>query len=671
MKAVIDLETVSLVDLTKVGQLNYAAHPSTFIAVLSFLWESQVYTIVNPKTQSVETDQDTLSVFMRLYTNIKETDTTTLIAHNAPFEKAVLDKKLDDFVKDLGFKVIKKPNKYKFVDTMTLASVFRSPSSLDVACSFFKLEHEKDAAGKALMKKTCQAVDIKPPKMQTTTNSVDTHWIKYGKGLYFRGGIDIYKRIADYCAKDVLATNGLYELFSSKKKIADLGEFLPHIKEGMAMTLAMNERGVGVDIDYFKKLEKHKNTIFNHLDGLISDELNVPSAGMKAKILKALNAKDYKIEKLGKDDIKAAVKRNKNEDLNYLVEEFSRLNKTSLNKVASGIKTLHGDRLYNMFKFSGAYATGRWTSYGVQLQNLPRPTCSLQEVESFMDDPKADPIISPDTAVSAIRAAFVPSPGYKFFIADLSQIELRRTLDKCGYHKELKRLSEGHDLYKVTAAEVFKKKVEDISPVERYVGKTLMLAAQYGQGGFRLKQTLFTQGDIIISLKEAEKYVMAYQKKYKNIVKMWNKYDAILKEAFISKKPLKVKLATGRLLDYGKISVRRKKATSKAGHTYMKKEYVYFDGRMYKSLWGGNIYQHIIQAECRDIMMLKMNDLHKKGARIVMTVHDEVIVEVKKDKKLDNLRKMWYNSGRREIKKYFPKMRIDSDCVFSHRYFSH
>ncbi len=51
-----------------------------------------------------------------------------------------------------------------------------------------------------------------------------------------------------------------------------------------------------------------------------------------------------------------------------------------------------------------------------------------------------------------------------------------------------------------------------------------------------------------------------------------------------------------------------------------------------KGTYGGKLVENIVQAAARDLLAVKMLDLHEMGYRIVMHVHDEVVIEVKNDR---------------------------------------
>jgi DNA polymerase len=155
-------------------------------------------------------------------------------------------------------------------------------------------------------------------------------------------------------------------------------------------------------------------------------------------------------------------------------------------------------RLKGQFVFNGAPATGRWSSRGIQLQNLGRST-----VGKLDDELDAIEIVENDgvggydalkkrfgpvgrTLSRLIRPALVPAPGCKLLSSDYSAIEARvlpwlaasegaeAVLDTFRTNDANPSLP---DIYKTTAAKILDKAATDINKEERQVyGKVPCIA---------------------------------------------------------------------------------------------------------------------------------------------------------------------------------------------------
>ena len=657
MKVVIDLETASTVNLKTEGLVRYTASDSTLITVMAFqiLDEgSKIYTLVHPQYQAKENSQEALDAFNRVLDN-----DVKFIAHNAKFERDLLNTCGAKFLENVGItRTLKKLSIKDFIDTQVLANIFRSPPALKAACKFFRLPALKDEVGHKIMKAVCMLRKDEPKRLTTVAQGIPVTWTRIA-GCWAKVGPEVYKAMADYCAQDVKATSTLYKYLTSKKMIAELGDIAGEMAYGARATDEMNERGVLIDMEWIDILSKHAEAIYNHLDDISMKYFKVPNAQQKAKILAYLKSQKYKIENLGKADIVQAIKDNpKHEELNEGLRLYAKYNKSSLRKIAKIKDTVSSDnRLRDMFRYCGAAATGRWSSYGVQLQNLPRTDDKTKphHIVEFMEEGGC-PIENPVRCQDAIRALLVPKKGCKFFVADLKQIEMRVAMYSGGYGQEIKEMSEGRDIYQEMA--------DAIGIGIRQVGKEIMLAAQYGQGPKSFLERLELGFGLEIGEKEAAKHIQTYRRKYKGIAQLWNVEDKNIHKARINGTPFKIKLRSGRYLNYGKLTRRLYK-----GPDGKKRRSVdYFNGTFYKALWGGSVFQHKAQAEARDILMFKFNALARAGYEIVGTVHDEVIIEVPENDKLEKWESIWDAAGAELIEEKFPGLVLDSDCKFMLRF---
>ena len=663
---VVDIETLGTADLTKVGQVNYARHKDTMISVLAWkvLKTGKTYSLVHPKLATKVPDEETIKAFTEFLSSSEQ-----FIAHNASFEMELFNHKLEDFAEamDVDYTMFNKYTLSRFIDTQTLSNIFRGPGSLAAASQFFKLDVEKDIVGKNIMKAVCTGKTNKPRNMKTTAKKVPAVWVEI-KGVWYKAGLQVYDIIEEYCRQDVETTALLYEKLSSPAMMKDLGSFAPDIKVGMRMAETMNHLGVLTDEPWLNRLGVLRDNICEQLDKHCMKSFGLlPNQRLALK--KVINNKGYILNGMGRPDIEKSFRENEGkEEIKNQLKKYMAFNKTSLKKIDSAVRQTNPltRELKYMFKFCGAYATGRFSSYGVQLQNLPRTKkdFDITACKKMIKNKKMD--YDPNEVVSAIRGAFVPRKGYKFFIADLSQIELRRVLIKAGYLDRQQYLVGGGDLYSDLATAFFKKKITD-NDEERQVGKAFLLALGYGMGVNKFIDNFEKSTGKKIDENTARNYIGAYKQKYPKVIALWGKYQEAMKRAFYKQKEFRVKLASGRYLNYGKLVERRFKQPDGRYNSQI----CYYNGKMWSNLYGSMIFQHVIQAECRDILLIKMNDLYSQGARIVMQVHDEVVVEIPENKTLDVCSQAWYNAGMDRIKELFPNMIIDSECVFTDRYWSH
>jgi DNA polymerase-1 len=138
-------------------------------------------------------------------------------------------------------------------------------------------------------------------------------------------------------------------------------------------------------------------------------------------------------------------------------------------------------RLHTRFNQAVA-ATGRLSSANPNLQNIPIRTELGQR----------------------IRRAFVSAPGHLLLVADYSQVELRILAHIADESELIRAFAAGEDIHRSTAATVFGASSDLVSAEQRRAAKVINFGILYGMSAFGLAQNLG------ISKGEAEKFIQAY-----------------------------------------------------------------------------------------------------------------------------------------------------------------
>lgn len=227
--------------------------------------------------------------------------------------------------------------------------------------------------------------------------------------------------------------------------------------------------------------------------------------------------------------------------------------------------------------------TGRLSSTEPNLQNIPVKTELGREMRRF----------------------FVARDGDRLLIdADYSQIELRILAHIAQDENMIAAFNSGEDIHAVTASRVFGVPLSDVTPSMRKRAKAVNFGIVYGMGEFSLA------GDIGVSRKEAGEYIRSYFERYPGI-------DAYLKAAVEAAKKLGyVETVFGRRRYIPELS--SSKASLRA-----------FGERVAKN--------SPIQGSSADIIKLAMINVSRAlrdaglDARLILQIHDELIVEAHKD----------------------------------------
>jgi len=245
--------------------------------------------------------------------------------------------------------------------------------------------------------------------------------------------------------------------------------------------------------------------------------------------------------------------------------------------------------------------TGRWGGDDkLNLQNLPRG--------------------------SSLKHAILAPPGYVIIDSDSSQIEARTLAWLASQNDLVSAFENGEDVYRITASLIYNKAVEDITPAERFVGKTTILGSGYGMGAGKFQKQLQGFG-VTIELHEAKRIINAYRMTYDWIPDLWNQANRALDAMCANmSEPL------GRT---GALEVEGRKGIRLPNGLYLKYPnlrktddgYVY-DTKKGKTvlpikIYGGKLVENVCQALARIIIGEQMLTIAKKY-RIVMVVHDAI-----------------------------------------------
>lgn len=264
-------------------------------------------------------------------------------------------------------------------------------------------------------------------------------------------------------------------------------------------------------------------------------------------------------------------------------------------------------------KYYGAH-TGRWAgSDKVNFQNLP----------------------SRDKKKKALKNAVIAPAGYKIINCDSSQIEARVLAWLAGQDDVLDLFINGKDAYKAFASRVYKKPAEEVTTIERFVGKTCVLGLGYGTGAAKLQHTLkTTPPGVELSDYECKNLVNLYREVNDKIIQLWSDCDDALdklahwkedtepfyigKHSVLLAKPQGIQLPNGLYIRYPDLKWDTSEAKSK--FTYKSRK-----GKV--SIWGGSVVENVVQALARIIVGEQMLMVAEKY-RVALTVHDSVVAVV-------------------------------------------
>ena len=224
-------------------------------------------------------------------------------------------------------------------------------------------------------------------------------------------------------------------------------------------------------------------------------------------------------------------------------------------------------------------ATGRLSSTDPNLQNIP-----IRSEEG-----------------RRIRQAFIAPKGYKMLAADYSQVELRIMAHLSQDKTLLKAFAEGVDVHKATAAEVFAVPLDEVELEQRRAAKAINFGLIYGMSAFGLAKQLN------IGRYEAQDYIDVYFARYPGVKAYMDKTREQAHDRGY------VETVFGRRLYLPEINSRNGQRRQYAERTAI-------NAPMQGT--AADIIKRAMIAVDRALLNSKVD------AKVVMQVHDELVVEV-------------------------------------------
>lgn len=610
----IDIETFSSADLKTSGVYKYTEAPDFTILLLSYsLNDAPVETVDLASGEAIPAH----------ILDMLQDELVLKTAHNAAFERACLAKYLGQPMPAGQWEC-----------TMVKSAMLGLPMGLEAVAKVLKLEVQKDANGKALIRYF--SVPCKP----TVANGQRTRNLP-------EHAPEKWKQYKDYNNNDVVVELAI------RNKISWF-EIPAAEKELWTLDQQINDGGIMID----KQLVANAIDIDENYRVRLTDEAialtGLSNPNSAAQLKKWIGTElGSEVGTLRKGDIaglmKTADELDDSEAVKQILAIRQEMAKTSIKKYKAMICYMCGDdRARGLFQFCGAGRTWRWAGRGIQMQNLPRILFDedyddLEIARNLVhnNEPEELELLFgnvPDTLSQLIRTAFIARPGYRLIVKDFKAIEARVIAWLAGEKWRLDVFAKSIDIYKASASAMFKIPLEDIGKDLRQRGKVAELALGY-QGG---PNALISMGALDKGLKEEELQPMvnAWRAANPAIVKCWEDINAAAITAvetgeptgighgvsfYVKKGVLFMQLPSGRALSY----MRPKLKPGKFGGQALTYEGLIQKtnswGRM--DTYGGKLVENAVQAIARDCLAHAMLNISKAGYKIVAHVHDEIIIE--------------------------------------------
>ncbi len=626
----IDIETYSGNDLGKCGVYKYVQHPDFDILLFGYAVDGGAVCVVDLASGETLPEE--------VLTALSD-ETVTKWAFNSNFERVCLSEWLrrnrpeyfssysvpgdtvGDYLDPRGWKC-----------SMVWSAYMGLPLSLAGAGAVLGLEEQKLKEGKDLIRYFC--VPCKATKANGgRTRNLPEH------------DREKWKRFKFYNQRDVEAEMSIQE----KLRNFPVPDF---VWEEFWLDQEINDRGILLDMDFAE------NAI--RLDGISKDQLldamkkitGLENPNSVAQMKQWLSSRGVETETLGKKDAARMIAdRDMDEEVAEALKFRLQLAKSSVKKYQAMRNAVCRDgRARGMFQFYGANRSGRWAGRIIQLQNLPQNHMEdLEQARGLVKNGDYEALSMlydsvPNVLSELIRTAFVTAGGKKFCVADFSSIEARALSWLAGERWRMDVFVRNGDIYCASASAMFGVPVEKHgrNAELRQKGKIAELALGYGGSVGALK----SMGALEMGLKEEElqPLVDSWRTANPNIVRFWWDVDRAVKKAVKQREPsvlrgirfecrsgmLFITLPSGRRISYVKPRI---------GENRFGGESVTYEGVGGTKKWeriksyGPKFVENIVQAISRDILCYAMRTL--SHCRICAHVHDELIIECRKDASLE------------------------------------
>ncbi len=410
------------------------------------------------------------------------------------------------------------------------------------------------------------------------------------------------QEVVDFAASQADILFRAYPILLNKLKESDQEKLYFEMEFPLAEVLFdMEISGIKVNRDeliaFGKVLDGYLEELTKEIYILAGEEFNINSPMQLGKILfEKLGLKGSKKTTQGYSTAADILEKLKDKDpiINKILEfrTYMKLKSTYVEGLLATVDK-ESSKIHSTFMQTIA-ATGRISSVEPNLQNIPVRLSLGRE----------------------LRKVFVPSDdSFVFLDGDYSQIELRVLAHIAHDKTMIEAFENGEDIHRLTASQVFKIPLDEVTNTQRSNAKAVNFGIVYGISSFSLSQ------DLGIMKKEADRYIAGYFEKYPQI-----------------KEYLDRTIIEAREEGFAKTIFNRRRPIPELNASN-------FNERSFGERVAMNMP---IQGSAADIIKIAMINVHRKlkernfSSRLILQVHDELLLEVKKDE-LEQVRELVKN----------------------------
>ncbi len=524
-------------------------------------------------------------------------------AHNATFERLIFW-----YVLGINFKL------EQFYCTATQARANCLPGSLEDIGRAMSAKMKKDHRGKQLIRQCCV-----PPY-----------------------NIALLPELIHYCEQDVRA---MREISLALRQL-DADELLDyHINE------RINDRGLLIDVPLCHAAIGYATAELEDIQTLVKDITGIASARspkLKQWVADRIDPELMMVEdklSLNKATRTALLQMDLPNEVLDVVQCIDDISASSVAKFKrmGELADVEDHRVRGAFVFNGGSATGRSSSYGVQLQNMAR-VCAKDPVAVRKAMIAGDSLSAfgnrvTDVLKGMIRPAIIPAPGNVLIVADWAGIEARCNpwlAKQPSSEAKLDIFRSGGDVYVENAKSTFNTK--EVTKEQRFVGKVQELALGYsgGAGAFASMARIYGLNmpehqikRMINGWRVANPWCIPYgqelERAYMSAMRhKGHEFSAGRVTYLFDGNHLWYILPSGRILNYPFARI------EDGAVTYLKAAFKPASDAVEwprARLWQGIAQENCAQATANDLLRYSLRQLDG----VIAHIHDEIVVECRED----------------------------------------
>jgi len=380
------------------------------------------------------------------------------------------------------------------------------------------------------------------------------------------GGLLLLDEQLDYAAADVTHIPNLLRALMHEMKMADLKAPTALESTLLPVIVAMNATGFAVDVPRLEEIKQRAGARASDAAKIMAAKLGGINMASPKQLLQALRDAGHAVESTDNETLQ----RLKDTELAGGILGYRDAQKLA-QQAESLLKAVYEGRIYATFDPTST-RTGRFSCKTPNLQNVAR---------------------------GELRECFIAPPGRSLVVCDYSQVELRLAAFIAKDERMLEAFKQGVDLHAATAAIVLDKTPTDVTKQDRQLAKAVNFGLIYGQSARGLVRYAKSSYGVELSETRAHEIRDRFFRAYTGLAR-WHKInmDRARGEAFTE-----VRTLAGR---------RRLLARGDAWPRFT------------------DLVNTPVQGTAADAIkhaLILLQGRLPKGAVIVATIHDEIVVE--------------------------------------------